>query len=137
VRYLLQVLSVRPEALDRVLGILDPADLTGDDRAAYLRMVNALQGGGLDGLEGELGEFPAEEQNLIREAWAKPPPIGEGAIDNVVQHINRESLYRRHRAMKRDLAEAERRGDPAQVEALEAQLKELSERIPGLETKVG
>jgi DNA primase len=137
VRYLLQVLSVRPEALDRVLGILDPADLTGDDRAAYLRMVNALQGGGLDGLEGELGEFPAEEQNLIREAWAKPPPIGEGAIDNVVKHINRESLYRRHRAMKRDLAEAERRGDPAQVEALEAQLKELSERIPGLETKVG
>ena len=43
----------------------------------------------------------------------------------------------RHRAMKRDLAEAERRGDPAQVEALEAQLKELSERIPGLETKFG
>jgi DNA primase len=136
-RYLLQALVVRPEALQQVLGILDPADLAEDDRAAYLRMVKALEGGGLDGLDQALHEFPTEEQDLVRRTWAEPPPVGDRAIDEVVHHIKRESVYRRHRALKRDMAEAEQRRDQAQVALLETQLKELSERIPGLETKVG
>jgi DNA primase len=138
VRYLLQVLAVRPEALERVLGILDPADLEEDDRTAYLRMVTALERGGLNGLDRELEGFPAEEQDLVRRAWAVPPhAVDDPAVDDVVRRLRRDSLYRRHRAIKRDLAEAERRQDRALVAVLEVQLKELSERIPGLETKVG
>jgi DNA primase len=136
--YLLQVLVVRPEALERVLGILDPSDLVEDDRAAYLRVVEALQRGGLDGLGSDLGGFSAEERDLVRRAWAAPPPaVGDEAVDDLVRHLRRDALYRRHREIKRHLTEAEQRGDRTSVSVLEVQLKELSERIPGLETRVG
>jgi F0F1-type ATP synthase membrane subunit b/b' len=58
--------------------------------------------------------------------------VGDRAIDEVVQHIKREALYRRHRAVKRELADAERRRDQAQIAALEMQLKELSLQITGV-----
>jgi DNA primase len=129
VEYLLQVLAARPEALDRVLGILDPADLEGNDRAAYQRMVSALGNGGIDGLERELGEFPAEEQSLVRRAWADAAMASEDeVVDDLVRRIRREARRRRVRAIADGLSSAERRGDRAQVDALQAQLKELGER---------
>jgi len=129
VGYLLSVLVVRPGALERVLGILDPADLEDDDRAAYLRVVTALERGGPDGLEHELGDLPAEEQALVRRAWASPPPaVQEEVVDDVVRRIRRQARRRRALAIIDSLTEAERRGDRAQVEILEAQLNELRER---------
>jgi DNA primase len=129
VGYLLRVLVVRPGALERVLGILDPADLEDDDRAAYLRLVTALERGGLDGLGQELDGFTAEEQGLVRRAWAEPPPtVDDGVIEEVVHRIQRQARRRRALAMIDSLREAERRGDPAQVAALQAQLNELRER---------
>jgi DNA primase len=134
--YLIQVLAVRPEAMGRVLGILDPADLSEDDRAAYERVVEALKRGGLDALGQALGEFPAEEQDLVRRAWAVPPPaVNDEAVEDLVRHLRREAVLRRHREFQRQLTEAERRGDRALALALEAQVRELSEHIP--ETKVG
>src|SRR5262249_34483934 len=126
VAYLLQVLAARPEALDRVLGILDPADLQEDDRAAYLRTVSALERGGLDALGHELAEFPPEEQGLIRRAWAAPPPaLRDEVVDDVVRRIKKQARRRRILAIIDSLTEAERRRDRAQVEFLEAQLNEL------------
>src|SRR5205085_636189 len=58
--YLLQVLAVRPQALERVKAVLDPANLAEDDRAAYLRLVSALELGGPDGLGQDLAQLPAE-----------------------------------------------------------------------------
>jgi hypothetical protein len=122
--------------MGRVLGILDPADLSEDDRAAYQRVVEALQRGGLDALGQTLGEFPAEEQDLVRRAWAVPPPaVSDEAVDDLVHHLRREAVLRRHREFQRQLTEAERRGDRALALALEAQVRDLSEHIP--ETKVG
>jgi len=129
VDYLLRVLAVRPEALPRVLGILDPADLEDVDRAAYLRMVSALERGGLDGLGRELGEFPAEEQGLVRKAWAMPPPAAQDeVVDEIVRRIRRQAKRRRILAIADGLSSAERRGDRAQVEVLQSQLNELRER---------
>jgi len=129
VGYLLRLLAVRPGTLERVLGILDPADLEEDDRAAYLRLVTALERGGLDGLGQELEGFTAEEQSLVRRAWAEPPPtIDDDVVDEVVRRIHRQARRRRALAMIDSLREAERRGDGAQVEALQAQLNELRER---------
>ena len=129
--YLLQVIAVRPEAIDRVLGILDPADLQEDDRAAYTRMVGALERGGLDALGQELDGFPAEEQRLVRKAWADPPPnSSDEVVDDVVRQIKQKARRRRRLAIINDsLTEAERRQDLKQVELLEAQLSELRERI--------
>ena len=114
---------------DQLLGILDPADLEDDDRAAYLRLVTALERGGLDGLGQELDGFTAEEQGLVRRAWAEPPPtVDDGVIEEVVHRIQRQARRRRALAMIDSLREAERRGDPAQVAALQAQLNEIRER---------
>jgi DNA primase len=129
VGYLLRVLAVRPGALERVLGILDPADLEDDDRAAYLRLVAALERGGQDGLGQELDGFTPEEQGLVRRAWAAPPPaVDDEVIDEVVRTIQRQARRRRALAMIDSLREAERRDDRAQVAALQAQLNELRER---------
>jgi len=130
VAYLLQVLAVRPEALDRVLGILDPADLEEDERAAYLRMVSALEKGGHDALVRDLDEFPADEQRLVRRAWADPPPaLDDAVVDDLVRRIKDKARRRAKLAIINSLTEAERRQDRAQVELLEAQLNELRERI--------
>lgn len=130
VGYLLQVLAVRAEALDRVLGILDPADLEEDERAAYLRMVSALEKGGPEALGRDLDEFPAEEQRLVRRAWAQPPPaLDDAVVDELVRRIKDKARRRQKLAIIKSLTEAERRQDRAQVELLEAQLNELRERI--------
>jgi DNA primase len=130
---LLAVLVLRPEALERVLGILDPADLEADDRAAYLRVVGALERGGLDALGQDLGEFPLEEQSLVRRAWAAPPPgveeVGDLMVEEMVHTIRRESLVRRRQALRKALAEAERRQDLEQAVVIGRQLNELRERI--------
>jgi DNA primase len=129
VGYLLGALVVRPEALDRVLGILDPADLGDTDRATYLRLVTALERGGSDALGQDLDGFTPEEQQLIRRAWADPPPrVDDEAVDDVVRTIQRQARKRRARAMIDRLREAERRGDLGQAETLEAQLKRPDER---------
>ena len=130
VGYLLQVLAVRAEALDRVLGILDPADLEEDERAAYLRMVSALEKGGLEALGRALDQFPAEEQRLVRKAWAEPPPaLDDAVVDELVGRIKDKARRRHKLALINSLTEAERRQDRAQIELLEAQLSELRERI--------
>jgi DNA primase len=129
VGYLLQVLAVRPEALGRVQGGLDPETLEGDDRAAYLRVVSALERSGVEGLEGELEHLPAELQNLVRRAWAAPPPeTGDQVVDELVARLRQESLRRRRREIIRGLEEAERRQDHARAQALAMELKRLRER---------
>jgi DNA primase len=130
VEYLLSVLVVRPEALERVLGILDPADLEDDDHGAYHHLVSALQAGALDRSGQELADLSAEEQGLVRRAWASPPPtVHDEVVDELVRRIRRQARRRRALAIIDSLTEAERRGDRAEVEVLEAQLSELRERI--------
>jgi DNA primase len=129
VGYLLGAVVVRPEALQRVLGILDPADLGDAGRETFQRLVTALERGGSDALGQDLDGFTAEEQQLIRRAWAEPPPrVDDEAIDDVVRTIRRQARKRRASAMIDRIAEAERRGDFGQAEALQAQLNPRTER---------
>jgi DNA primase len=129
VGYLLGAVVVRPEALERVLGILDPADLGDAGRETFQRLVTALERGGSDALGQGLDGFTAEEQQLIRRAWADPPPrVDDEAIDDVVRTIRRQARKRRVSAMIDRLREAERRGDLGQAETLQAQLKPRTER---------
>ncbi|HKW72286.1 MAG TPA: DNA primase, partial [Candidatus Dormibacteraeota bacterium] len=73
-RYLLQLLAVRPVAFELVRVKLTPHELEQDDRAIYVRMLESYERGGPSGLEAELAGYPPEEQDLIRRAWAAPPP---------------------------------------------------------------
>ena len=135
-RYLLQVLAVRPEAVDRVARQLEPEDLDEDERSTYARMVELLTRGGLQTLNRELGSFEEEEQDLIRRAWASPPPgIGDEVVDEVVLRLKRDALQNRMRAIMSGLVDAERRGDQGQVAVLEAEHRELARAVEALNPK--
>jgi hypothetical protein len=129
VGYLLQVLAVRPEALERVRASLNLADLEGDDRIAYLQMVEILQKGGLEALGREVGNYPGELEALVRKAWAAPPPgIDDDVVDDVIRRIARDAMARRKRGIIAGLAEAERVGDDERVAALEVEWRTLTGR---------
>jgi hypothetical protein len=122
--YLLRLLAVRPEAVDRVRTGLRPEDLEEDDRAALARMVEVLEDGGLDALADGLAGFPGEEEQLVRRAWADPPPrVDDEVVDDLVRQIRRTAANRRRLAIIRHLREAERRGDVATAAALAEQLQ--------------
>ncbi|MBJ7599943.1 DNA primase [Candidatus Nephthysia bennettiae] len=125
--YLVQVLAVRPEVLERIRATLNLADLEGDDRVAYLHMVETLQRGGLEALGRELTGFPPELEGLVRKAWAAPPPsVSDDVVDDVVRRIARSARARRKRGIIAGLAEAERLGDRERVAALEAEWRQLN-----------
>jgi len=122
--YLLRLLAVRPEAVGRVKAGLKPGDLEEDDQAALARMVETLEGGGLDSLAAGLTSFPDEEEQLVRRAWADPPPrVDDEVVDDLVRQIRRTAANRRRLAIIRHLREAERSGDVVKAAALAAELQ--------------
>ncbi|TME24538.1 MAG: hypothetical protein E6I67_00465, partial [Chloroflexi bacterium] len=72
--YLVQLLAVRPAAFDRVRTKITPQELDSGDRAVFVRMLESYERGGPAGIEADLALYPADEQDLIRRAWAAPPP---------------------------------------------------------------
>src|SRR5207244_8057011 len=88
--YLLRLLAVRPDAVTRVKAGLPPEALEEDDRAAFVRMVETLETGGSDALAAGLTEFPDEEEQLVRRAWAAPPPrVDDEVVDDLIHQIRR------------------------------------------------
>lgn len=126
VSYLLQFLAVHPDASARVRDQLPPEELDDEDRVAYLRMLETLDRGGLEALSAAISTFPDEEQVLVRKAWASPPP---GDVDDAVRRIRQRAIQNRHRALRSELADAERRGDRERVGLLEAEIRELGKNL--------
>ncbi|MFZ0216417.1 MAG: toprim domain-containing protein, partial [Candidatus Dormiibacterota bacterium] len=125
--FLVQLLAVCPGALPQVRKVLSADDLDGRDRDAYLRMVEALERGGAEGLTTEVSSLPQEEQNLVRRAWAAPPPgASEEVAVDVARRIRERARTRRRRTVITALEEAERQQDWGLVEALEIQRQRLS-----------
>lgn len=130
VSYLLQILAVRPDAAARVREALAPDELDETERASYSRMLETLERGGLEALGTELPSFPEEEQSLIRRAWHQPPPgVTDTDVDEAVLRIRHRSVQLRHRSLRSQLAEAERRRDRERVALLEAELRELGRHL--------
>jgi DNA primase len=122
-RYLIQVLAVRPEGAARLRTRLDPEYLDGEEKDAYLRMLQTVNRGGAEALQGEFEAFPPEWRVAMSEAWtAAPLAVGDAVIDEVAEKLVNKSQKRRTRMLIGQMREAEGRGDRAQVAALEAQL---------------
>jgi DNA primase len=135
-RYLLQLLAVRPIAFDRVRTMLTPDELDEGDRGIYLRMLETYERGGVSGLETELAEYPAEEQDLIRRAWAAPPPsVDDEVAVGLAERIRLDHMRARHSGIIRELSEAERGKDSELVARLEAQAAELARAINEIERR--
>jgi hypothetical protein len=136
-RYLLMLLAVRPVAFERVRTKVTPEELDEEDRRVYVRMLETYERGGASGLESELAGYPAEEQDLIRRAWAAPPPsVDDELAVELAQRIRLDHMKNRESAIIRELSEAERGRDMERVARLETEAKEIARAISELERRV-
>ena len=135
-RYLLQLLAVRPVAFERVRTKLTPDELDEEDRVLYGRMLESFERGGTSGLESDLASYSAEEQDLIRRAWAAPPPsVDDELAEELAERIRLDHMKRLHSGIIRELSEAERGKDSERVARLEAQARDLQRAITDLERR--
>src|SRR6266567_4640812 len=133
-RYLLQLLAVNPAAFDRIRTKLSPEELDDEDRGIYVRMLETYDRAGTSGLENELGGYPAEVQDLIRRAWAAPPPNVDGQVaEELVARLRLDRMKGRHSGIIRELSEAERGREAERVARLEAEARELARAINDME----
>jgi DNA primase len=133
-RYLLQLLAVNPAAFERIRSKLTPDELDDEDRGIYVRMLDTYDRSGVSGLEKELGDYPAEVQDLIRRAWAAPPPNVDGQVaEDLVARLHLDRMKGRHSGIIRELSEAERGRQAERVARLEAEARELARAITDLE----
>jgi DNA primase len=136
-RYLVQLLAVRPVAFERVRTKLTPEELDEEDRGLYVRMLETYERSGATGLESELSGYPAEEQDLIRRAWAAPPPsVDDDLAVELAERIRLDRMKTREGAIIRELSEAERGRDVQGVARLEAEARELAHAIGDLERRM-
>ena len=134
--YLLQLLAVRPSAFDRVRTKLTSQEFDEDDRPIYIRMLESYERGGPTGLEADLAGYPAEEQDLIRRAWAAPPPnVDDEVAVELAERIRLEHMKGLQNGIIRELSEAERGRDSERVAQLEAQARELGRAITDMERR--
>jgi DNA primase len=133
-RYLLQLLAVRPVAYEVVRTKLTPEELDESDRNVFLRMLDSYERGGEVGLEKDLGGYPAEEQDLIRRAWAAPPPrVDDEVAVELAGRIRLDYMKGMHSGIIRELSEAERGTDSERVARLETEARELARAISDME----
>ncbi|MGH7867497.1 MAG: hypothetical protein ACREP9_07670, partial [Candidatus Dormibacteraceae bacterium] len=125
--YLLQALVVHPEAVGRVREVLSPDDLETDDRAVYLRLIDALERANVEGGQLELSEFPPTEQELLRQAMLAPPAgLDCGVVEDIARQLGEQSRAIRRRAIINDLAVAEQRGERERFIRLQEEFSRLS-----------
>jgi DNA primase len=135
-RYLLQLLAVRPVAFERVRTKLTPDELDEEDRGIYVRMLETYERGGVSGLETELAGYPPEEQDLIRRAWAAPPPsVDDEVAVELAERVRLDHMKGLHSGIIRELSEAESGKDSERVARLETKARELARAINELERR--
>jgi DNA primase len=135
-RYLLQLLAVRPVAFERVRTMVTPDELDEGDRGIYVRMLETYERGGVSGLETELAGYPAEEQDLIRRAWAAPPPsVDDEVAVELAERVRLDHMKGLRSGIIRELSEAESGKDSERVARLEAKARELARAINDLERR--
>lgn len=135
-RYLLQLLAVRPEAFLIVRTKIVPDELDEEEKGTYLRMLETFDQSGPEGLEQELPGYPEADQDLIRRAWAAPPPnVEDDVAVELVERIQLDRMKGRRNAIIRELSEAERGRDPQLVGSLETVLTELNKGITEMERR--
>ena len=134
--YLVQLLAVRPPAFEVVRRRIAAEELDPDDRSIYARMLESYERGGPAGLEADLAVFPTEEQDLIRRAWAAPPPnVDDEVAVELAERIRLEHMKGMHSGIIRELSEAERGMDSDRVVRLEAEARELARAIKDMERR--
>lgn len=136
-KYLVQLLAVRPAAFERVRKMVAPEELDPEERGIYVRMLESYERGGQGGLEAGLAAYPQVEQDLIRRAWAEPPPnVDDEVAEELAKRIRLNYMKDMKSGIIRDLTEAERDRDSARADRIQSQLTEIGRAIAGLEKEI-
>jgi len=136
-KYLVQLLAVRPAAFERVQSQIAPGELDPGDRGIYLRMLESYERGGPAGLAADLPNYPQEEQDLIRRAWAEPPPtVDDRVAEELAKRIRLNYMKDMKSGIIRDLTEAERDGDSERADRIQTQLTKIGRAIADLEKEI-
>ena len=134
--YRVQLLAVRPAAFDVVRSKITAEEMDPDARPVFIRMLGSYENGGPAGLEADLSRYPSEEQDLIRRAWAAPPPnVDDEVALELAERIRVEHMKGVHSGIIRELSEAERGPDSERVVRLEAEARELARAIKDMERR--
>jgi hypothetical protein len=115
---------------------LTSGELDEGDQAIYIRMLESYERAGPNGLESDLAGYPPEEQDLIRRAWAAPPPnVDDEVAVELTERIRLDHMKGMHSGIIRELSEAERGRDSERVARLETEARELARAITDMERR--
>ncbi|HKV87830.1 MAG TPA: DNA primase [Candidatus Dormibacteraeota bacterium] len=136
-KYLVQLLAVRPPAFERVRSRIVAEELEPGDRGIYLRMLDSYERGGSGGIEVDLPNYPQGEQDLIRRAWAQPPPsVDDEVAEELAIRIRLNYMKDMKNGIIRDLTEAERDRDSERADRIQSQLTQIVRAIADLEKEI-
>jgi DNA primase len=136
-KYLVQLLAVRPDAFDRVRAQVSPDELDPSDRGIYVRMLETYDRSGPNGLEAELRDYPIEAQEVIRRAWAKPPPrVDDELAEELAKRVRLNHMKNLENGIIRELSEAERFLDSERAVRMQTQLTQIGRAIADLEKEI-
>jgi DNA primase len=121
--FLLRVLAAHPEYAPLMTRLLPPDQMPDEDGVTYRRMLEATA---KSGLQANLSGFGEGEKEMIRSAWANPPPaVDEAVVVDAVRRVKRETLEGQMRLVISEIAVAEQGSDGRRVEELGARWREL------------
>jgi DNA primase len=136
-KYLVQLLAVRPDAFPRVRSNVSPDEFEAGDRGVYVRMLQTYDRSGSGGLDAELGEYPIEAQEVIRRAWAKPPPrVDDEVAEELAKRVRLNHMKNMESGIIRELSEAERVLDSERAVRMQTQLTQIGRAIADLEKEI-
>ena len=136
-KYLVQLLAVRPDAFERVRAQVSPDELEPSDRGIYVRMLDTYDRAGQNGLEAELRDYPIEAQEVIRRAWAKPPPrVDDELAEELAKRVRLNHMKNLENGIIRELTEAERGRDSDKAVRMQTQLTQIGRAIADLEKEI-
>jgi len=136
-KYLVQLLAVRPDAFARVRTQVSPDELEPADRGMYERMLETYDRSGPSGLEADLRDYPIEAQEVIRRAWAKPPPrVDDELAEELAKRIRLNHMKNLENGIIRELSEAERFLDSERAVRMQTQLTQIGRAIAELEKEI-
>jgi len=136
-KYLVQLLAVRPDAFERVRAQVSPDELEPSDRGIYVRMLETYDRSGPNGLEAELRDYPIEAQEVIRRAWAKPPPrVDDELAEELAKRVRLNHMRNLENGIIRELSEAEGYLDSDRAVRMQTQLTQIGRAIADLEKEI-
>lgn len=131
--HVIALLVAYPEQVSGIAAVISPDDFGDGLRDSYLKIAGTLTSAGQEGLREALDSLGEREQEMVRRAWADPPPeLDPSALEDLAHGLRLETRKAELRSVKSRLAEAEERGDRDRVALLVVEDGRLAREVEAL-----